>query len=485
MQENVEFWPAHRLAKALRQGKIEATELLERYWARVEKFNPAVNAIIASDIEAARQRAQQADADRRQGRIWGPLHGLPMTIKESFNLVGLPTTWGLPELRDNYPERNALVAERLIAAGAIIFGKTNVPRYLADWETYNEIHGTTNNPWDRERSPGGSSGGSAAALAAGLTGLEAGSDIGASIRNPAHYCGVFGHKPTFGVISPKGHCLPGRVATADISVVGPLARSARDLDLALRIMSGPDEIDGLGWRLTLAPARQTKWQDFKIAVMASDRETDVDHAVEGRILALADFAVRQGARVSLTARPQIDTAEAHAAFIALLRAATSARQTDDEFRRNRARAEALAASDESYLARMLRGNTMAHRDWLKANETRHRMRLAWAAFFEDHDLLLCPAAATTAMRHDQKGERHERRILVNGKPVPPTDQMFWAGYSGMAYLPSTVAPIGFSAEGLPVGVQIVAPQYGDRSAIRFAELIERDYQPFAPPPAFI
>ena len=181
------------------------------------------------------------------------------------------------------------------------------------------------------------------------------------------------------------------------------------------------------------------------------------------------------------ARPDIDTTEAARVYIHLLRAATSGRQTQEEFEKNAAAARGLAAGDESYYARMLRGNTTSHRDWLAANEARHKMRCQWAEFFKEYDLLLCPAAASAAFPHDHEGERHERTIEVNGRRVPTTDQLFWAGYSGMAYLPSTVAPAGLTKSGLPVGVQIIGPQYGDRTCIQMARLLERDYQAFVPP----
>ena len=478
------FWPARRLVSAIRRRKISAVELLELYLERVANHNPALNAIVVTDLEGARGRAKAADAALARGETWGPLHGLPMTVKESYDMVGTPTTGGIPRLRDNYPQRNALAVERFLGAGAVIFGKTNVPIYLSDWQSFNAIYGTTNNPWDLTRAPGGSSGGSAAALAAGLTALEAGSDIGASIRNPAHYCGVYGHKPTYGVVSPRGQALPGNVAPSDISVVGPMARSAADLDLALGIMAGPDDIDARGWRLRLPPARKKAIAEFKVALMLDEPSARVDRAVQDRLQALADFLARRGAKVDDRARPDVDTAEAHALYIKLLRAATSPRQTDADFARNRERAQTLPPDDESYLARMTRANVLAHRDWLAANQARHRMRLEWAAFFEDYDLLLCPAAASAAFPHDQAGERHQRTILVDGEPVPTTDQLFWAGFSGLVYLPSTVAPIGLTAEGLPVGVQIVGPQYGDRLCIQFARLIEREYYAFVAPPDF-
>jgi len=478
------FRSASQLAAEVRRKAISATELLALFLERMETFNPRVNAIIATAIEAARDRARAADEALARGESWGPLHGVPMTIKESFDVVGIPTTWGVPELKDNRPSRNAIAVDRFLAAGAILFGKTNVPLYLADWQTFNAIYGTTNNPWDVSLSPGGSSGGSAAALAAGLTGLDAGSDIGASIRNPAHYCGVFGHKPTWGICPPRGQAMPGIVAPTDISVIGPMARSADDLELGLSIMAGPDEIDGAGWRLELPQPRRTRLGEFRVAVMLDDPCSEVDSAVQDRIAAAAEFLGKAGAKVSHTARPAIETADVHRVYIALLRAATSGRQTDAMLQANRAQAARLDAADDSYLARMVRANVMPHRDWLGFNNRRHQMRFAWAEFFREWDVLLCPAAASAAFPHDQEGERHERTITVNGRQVPTTDQLFWAGFSGVAYLPSTVAPAGFTPSGLPVGVQIVGPQYGDRTCIALARLLEQEYQGFVPPPGF-
>jgi amidase len=366
----------------------------------------------------------------------------------------------------------------------VLFGKTNVPSWLADYQSYNPIYGTTNNPWDISRTPGGSSGGSAAALAAGLTGLEAGSDIGSSIRNPAHYCGVWGHKPTFGIVPPRGQALPGRVAQGDISVIGPMGRSAEDLAVGLAVMAGADEIDSVAWRLDLpGPTRKTL-RDFKVAVMLTDAQSEVDEEVQARLRALADFLRRAKAKVSETARPAIDTAEAQRHYVFLLRAATSGRQTDEEYRQNLEVARGLRPDDESYYARMMRANVASHREWLAVNEARHQMRWRWAEFFRDWDVLLCPAAASAAFPHDHEGERYERTVLINGRRVPTTDQLFWAGYPGAAYLPSTVAPCGFTPAGLPVGVQIVGPQYGDRTCIELARLLERDFQGFVPPPGY-
>jgi amidase len=477
------FLPAHRLAALVRQKKVGCLELLNLYLARIEKHNAKLNAIVVLDAERARKRARAADRALGKGEVWGPLHGVPITIKESFDVEGLPTTWGRPELRDNVAPRNALAVERLLQAGAVLFGKTNVPRLLADWQTFNPIHGTTNNPWDLARVPGGSSGGAAAALAAGLTALETGSDIGASIRNPAHYCGVFGHKPTFGVCSSEGQTLPPYLRESDIAVIGPLARSARDLEIAFKAIAGPDAADATGWQLRLPRAPDKTWRQWKIGVLRDAPNAEVDRSVQERIQAVAEFLARRGAKVDDRARPDIDLAEAHHVFIQLLRAATTRALTDEMFSRHQEAARQLRPDDDSYYAWMVKANTMLHRDWLYLNEKRHRMRLKWGEFFRQYDLLLCPAAATPAFAHNQQGERWERMVSVNGKPQPSTTQMFWAGYSGMCYLPSTVAPAGFSA-GLPVGVQIVGPQYGDLTCIAFAQLLERELQRFVAPPGY-
>jgi amidase len=482
--EEIAFASAKRLASVIRRRKIGCLELLDHYLARVERHNPKLNAIIATDLPAARKRARRADRALAKGESWGPLHGVPMTIKESFDVAGMVTTWGLPELKDNRAVKNALAVERLLAAGVVLFGKTNVPAWLADWQSYNAVYGTTNNPWDVTKSPGGSSGGSAAALAAGLTGIETGSDIGSSIRNPAHYCGVFGHKPTWGLCPPRGQALPGRVSQSDISVIGPLARSADDLAIALAAMAGPDEIDGNGYRLQLAPPRRTELRHYKVALMLDDPNAEVDREVQDQLQKLADFLAKKKVRIDDKARPDIDTSRANEVYIALLRAATSGRQTQEQYERNLALVKTLSPDDESYFARMTRANTMAHRAWLALNEERHKMRWKWHEFFEDYDLLLCPVASSAAFPHDHAGERWERTIVVNGKKVPTTDQLFWAGYTGLAYLPSAVAPIGFTPKGLPIGVQIVGPQWGDRSCVHMAQLLEREYQGFVAPPGY-
>ena len=481
---DVPFRSARQLAAEIRRKKVGCLELLDLYLARVDKYDGALNAIVVRDIERARTRARAADRALARRDVWGPLHGVPITVKESYDVAGLPTTWGVPTYKSNVAKSNAVVVDRLLAAGAVLFGKTNVPLFLADWQSFNAIYGTTNNPWDVTRAPGGSSGGSAAALAAGLTGLEAGSDIGSSIRNPAHFCGVFGHKPTWGIVPRTGQALPWQQAPVDIDVVGPLARSADDLALALSIMAGPEPTEAAGWQLRLRAPKARRLRDFRVALMLDVPEAPVDRAVQDRLRALGDFLGRQKVKVDDRARPAIDTAEAFAVYTRLLRSATSDRQSDADFAKNTELAASLPSGDQSYYARATRAAVLSHRDWLAANETRTRMRRAWAEFFTRYDLLLCPVAGVAAFPHDQKRERHERTVLVNGRERPVTEHLFWAGYSGMSFLPSTASPCGFTQAGLPVGVQIIGPQYGDLTCLAFARLLEREFQPFVPPPGF-
>jgi amidase len=482
-QKDPAFLGATEIAAAIRTGGLGSRAVLEHLVERMNRYNPTLNAIIVTDLDGARARADAADEAVRAGAKLGPLHGVPMTVKESFNVAGLPTTFGLPAHRDNIAARNALAIDRLIAAGAVIFGKTNVPPWLADSQSSNDVYGATGNPWNLALSPGGSSGGSAAALAAGLTGLELGSDIAGSIRNPAHYCGVFGHKPTYGICPATGHNLGERIADSDIAVIGPLARSADDLELALSVIAGPDATAGKAWSLQLPPARKTALKDFRVAVVTDDPMAEVDRAVQDRILALAGFLREQGAGVSLTARPAFSTRDLDAIYMSMVRAATSTRLNDEDFAAAAERARNTDFTQVNFANKTLRGNTMSHREWIILDEQRHRIRQAWNKLFADYDVLLCPIAVNEAFPRTNV-EIRDRTFTVNGHSVPYSDQLFWSGYSGLAYLPSTVAPIGLSQGGLPVGVQIVGAQYEDLTCIHFARLVERHYYGFQPPPGY-
>lgn len=482
---DIAFRSATQLARMTRTGKIGCEDLLDHLLARVKQHNPSLNAIIATRLPAARKSARESDNNlRKRGFKPGPLFGVPMTVKESFDVAGLPTTWGFTQYKAHKARHHASVTRKLLGAGANIFGKTNVPVSLADWQSFNPIYGTTNNPWRLSATPGGSSGGAAAALAAGLSGLEYGSDIGASIRNPAHYCGVYGHKPTFGIVSGAGHTLDENVTSSDIAVVGPLARSAGDLALALQLTAGPDEVTAAGWQLRLPKPAFRQVSDLRIAVMTTTPSAPVDDSVQEPIRALARALSKLGAKVSYKARPAIDAAQAHDTYIELLRFATAGRLTDEQQAQFEKQKKRYKQGDDRYQAQMVRGITMAPRRWNQLNETRHRMRLAWADFFQNWDVLLCPPAASAAFEQNEQGERWERMVSVNGEPQPGTTQMFWAGFSGMCYLPSTVAPVALTAAGLPTGVQIIGPQYGDLGTIAVATLIEKHFYQFAPPPGY-
>ena len=475
----IAFRSATALAGLIKQKRIGSEELLDLYLARIEKFNPRVNAVVAMDIAEARRRAKAADSALARGEIWGPLHGVPLTIKDSFDLAGLPSTWGVPELKDRIPVGNAHAVQRYIDAGGIAFGKTNVPAYMIGWATVNEIYGTTSNPWDLQRSPGGSSGGAAAALAAGLTGLDVGVDFGGGVRNVAHYCGIYGHKPTYGITNSDGHVMPGISNKPDLAVTGPLARSPDDLELALSLISGPEPDDGVAWQLKLPPPRTTKTNDLRVAVMLEDPTFPVDTEVQDRIQAVADFFVKNGARVSDRARPAFDNAAAFRIFGGLLMAGLTRRRHDEAFwkRLSHLRARFMTVNEGGKTVE----KDFTHSDWLELDAARDSLRRAWRAFFAEWDVLLCPAAPTVAVPHDPKHAWHERKVIVKGSPTSPADPTFWGAFTTVAYLPSTVAPAGLAKSGLPVGVQIVGPQYGDLTCIEVARQLERGFQGFVAP----
>jgi amidase len=469
--DDIAFSDATSLVEGLEAREFSSAELLEHYVTRMERYNPEVNAIVATQLDKARERAREADQALARGQRWGALHGLPMTVKESYDIAGMATTWGNPLLRDNIAESDAVACRRLQAAGAIIFGKTNVPLSLADFQSYNDVYGTTNNPHDHRRGPGGSSGGSAAALAAGMAALEMGSDIGGSIRNPAHYCGVFGHKPTWGILPMRGHALPGILTPTDLSVIGPLARSARDLALVLDVVGGADELHTPGWRLELPAPRPKKLGDWRVAVWADEGMAPVDASIKARVLEVARLVEDAGGRVDYNARPDFSVENSHEQYEHLLYAAMSARQPDAVFEENLERLSRLDPRDRSELAYEIRGSTLYYRQWHAFNERRTHLRWAWREFFRDFDILLTPAAATTAFPHDHSEPLEARELTVNGEQRPYFEQIFWAGLTGVAYLPSTVFPAGLDEQGLPIGVQAASREMGDLATIEFARQV--------------
>ena len=479
------------LVNAIKNRKIQSIELLELYIERMQRYNPKINAIVATDLDNARNRARAADKALDRGENWGALHGLPMTIKDSFEVVGMPCTSGSPSLQDYQPVQNAFVVQKLLDEGAVIFGKTNLPLFAMDLQSYNAVYGQTNNPWNQDMVPGGSSGGAAAALAAGLTGLEMGSDIGGSIRNPAHFCGVFGHKPTFGIVPLGGHIppppgtYPGEYsADGDIAVAGPLARSAKDLDLVMDLIATPKIPLNTAWKIELPCARKKDLKDYKIGVWLEDPSFPTDTNVLDCLQDTIDSLVKAGARIE-EKQPAIDFSKSHEVYFQLLNAVTSAGLPQEMFDGMMGKAKKLSDDDRGQVAIGLRGTTMLHRTWLQLDWARTMMREAWADFFKEFDILLCPAVSVTAFAHDHSDDFSARRLVVNGEERSYFDtSVAWAGLTGMAYLPSTVAPVGPAKNGLPVGMQIVAPYLEDRTAIHFAGLVEDTVGGFVPPPGF-
>lgn len=483
---DIAFRSALELVVAIRNREIGSRELLEHYLKRLEQYNPQINAIVTLDAERARKRADEADQALARGEYWGPLHGLPMTIKDTIETAGLRTTAGAPIHADHVPARDAPSVARLKAAGAVVFGKTNTPVFAMDAQSYNPLFGVTKNPWDLTRSPGGSSGGAAAALAAGLTGLELGSDIGGSIRNPAHYCGVFGHKPTFDIIPLRGHIPgpPGSLTGADIAVIGPLARSAKDLSLTLSILAGPDDEEGVAWRLELPSPRRGALREYRVAAWLDDPACPVDNLVrschEEAIAALR----KEGVRVDEQARPRFQFADALRTYLRLLWAATSPGGPPELFQNFVEMTGQLSRDDDSYLAHLTRGTVLRHRDWLLANEARAQYRTYWAEFFKNYDVLLCPITPTAAILHDHSEPMTARTLQVNGHPRPYLDILAWAGVIGMAYLPVTMAPVGRTSQRLPVGIQVVGPYLEDRTTIDFARRLSDVLGGFEAPPGY-
>jgi amidase len=453
---------ATELAAAIRAKEIASRELLDVYIDRIGRLGGPINAVVTLDVDRARAACAAADDALARGADVGPLHGLPITVKDAIATEGIRSTGGAIELRDHVPATDAPIVARVKDAGAIVFGKTNLPRWSGDIQTFNELFGTTNNPWDTSRSPGGSSGGAASAVACGFTSFELGTDIGGSIRNPSHYCGVFGHKPSFGVVSQRGYLdhETGGTTDADINVFGPIARSADDLDLLLDVIAGPDAEQAPAWTLSLPESSVTELAGARVALWFDEEEFPIDSGYRALLERLANALGDEGAKVE-PVRPPVDPTEQFSLFFQMVGAAVSPSMDDES-------AERLGS----------------HRMWLRLEEQRAAVRAAWARSFTEWDVLLCPVTPTAALPHDQEHGLFERAFAVNGVERPSTDNLFWTGVIGVLGLPSAVPPIGRTPEGLPVGVQVVAPFLRDRTAIGVARTIAELTGGYEPPPDF-
>jgi len=480
------FRTASDLCEMLRSGELKSRELLELQLERVAKHNPRINAVVT--IEAARARAQADAADRAQaeGRVLGVLHGLPMTIKDSFETEGIRTTCGAPELAQHVPTRDAVAVARLRAAGAVVFGKTNTPYMTADWQSFNDVFGTTRNPWNLEHTPGGSSGGAAAAVASGFTSLELGSDIGGSIRVPSHWSGVFGHKPSHGIIPQRGHIPPppGSLAETDLNVHGPIARSVEDLELALGVLVGPNALESAGWRLELPPPRRSSLADYRIAAWLDDEDFPVDGEVKRVHAEAIEKLLRAGAQVDTRARPEFGLLEVSRIYQWLLMPLMASSLQPDAIESLRQLAASAAPGDESAIVLTARTTTASHRDWIVANEKREKLRAKFAEFFSRYDALLLPVNQVAAIPHQQEAPLPLRTITVSGVKRPYTELFGWIAPVTMCKLPATVVPAGRTRENLPVGLQIAGPYLEDRTTLDLGKRISSVLGAFTKPPGF-
>lgn len=481
------FATATELSDALARKKISAVELAEQAIARIERHDGKINAICVRDFDRALDTARAADAARARGET-KPLLGIPLTVKESFNVAGLPTTWGIPAHKDFRPQEDALTITRIKDAGGVILGKTNVPLGLGDWQSYNDIYGTTNNPYDLTRTPGGSSGGSSAALAAGYGALSLGTDLAGSLRVPAFHCGVFAHKPTQGLVPFRGHTpprFPPLPHDRDMGVIGPMARCVADLSLLLDVIAGPDPLEaGKAYKLSLPTARHDALKNFRVLVIDSDCLMPTGALMRSTIENLAVGLEKAGAKIARESPLWPNLTIASSLFMRMLLSFLSVTFPPEIYAGAVAAAANLPTEATSLQAERLRGIALSHRDWVMADGARSQLRAQWRALFESFDVVICPIMPTPAFPHDHSPEQEQRRVKIDGRDFSYPDQMAWSGIANLTGLPATQIPLGLSSEGLPVGVQIIGPWLEDRTPIKLAELIEREFGGFVPPPAF-
>ncbi len=473
-------------ARAVRGGEISSLELTRHILGRIEQHNSALNAIVTLLKDEALERARAADEALARGAWWGPLHGVPITIKDALEIAGVRTTAGVPALSNHIPARDAAVVERLHRAGVVIVGNTNVSFMLRDWQSYNDIHGTTNNPWDLERTPGGSTGGGAAALAAGLSFLSVGSDIGGSVRIPAHFSGVYGHKPTLKLIPPRGHSppLPGGppspIGRLNLNVVGPLARSASDLKVALAILGGPDREEAIAYRWSLPPARRTRFSDYRIGFVMDSPSHPVSSDAKAVLMEAIEALRRAGVHLEEGWPADLDPGAQYDTYRYLLFATGASSVSDEQMEELRQRAQ---RQDGSRAAIEALSRSAPHRYYQAADNARMAARAAWQEYFRTHDAFLMPTAIVPAFHHDHR-ERSQRVITTPDGPRAYDDVMYWISFATLAGLPATSAPVGRTRAGLPVGMQIMGPYLEDATPIDIAGRMADVVGGFQPPPDF-
>jgi amidase len=477
----LDFASALQAAEAICKKQVSSVELTRHVFGRIERYNPAINAFAYQLKEDALAQAEKADEALARHESLGVFHGVPINVKESFAVAGHPCTWGIPAFKDSKALRNSAAVDRLLGAGAVLIGATNVPVSLANWQSYNPMYGTTNNPWDLKRTPGGSSGGSAAALAAGLGYLSVGSDIGGSIRVPSHFCGIYGHKPTLDLVSQRGHQPGGAPAAPGFStllaVAGPMARSAGDLLSALKVLGGPDGWDVRAWKWDLPAARGKSLKEFRVGYVLDDPiappATDVRVVLEKAIESLgrAGAKMKPGWRAGFQASALLDT---YLYMLFAFEVSMAPPEAQEARRLEFAKISSSAAA----------GARASFPEWQAQNFRRLGFRARWQAYFDEVDVFLSPVTFTAAFLQDQSEPQEARRIATVDGPRKYMDGLNWISLATLTGCPATAAPVGRTETGLPVGIQIMGPYWEDATPIAFAELLAQEIGGFAPPPGY-
>lgn len=462
---------------ALASKRVSAVELLKAALARHEQTHKDLNAVVMADPERALERARAVDDLRMKDEPPGPLAGLPMTVKDAFDVAGMAASSGLEAMRRRHAE-DATSVGRARAAGAVIWGKTNVPVMAADWQSYNALYGQTNNPWDPARTPGGSSGGAAAALAAGVTALEIGSDIGGSLRVPASFCGVFSHKPTWGLVPQHGHVppRPGSWVERDLNVVGPMARSARDLRLMLSVLAA-GAIVPKAPPAELAKARIGLWLDEALFPLDAEVREVIERLAKGLEAA--------GCEVTPIPSP-VDMRQLMAAYHTLLGGVLGEDLPEQVLRQMQmmrpfARLAMKRGAGPLSNAAMALAYTCTHREWMEADAVRCRLRHEIEPLFGRFDAVLAPITPVAAFPHDHAPFQSRRLTLSTGEQVPYNTMLNWIALATALGLPATAIPAGLTASGLPVGAQLIGPLRGDARTLALAQAIDEDVRGFVAP----
>lgn len=477
--DSMHYQPAHALLADLKAGRISSESLVRCFLERIRQHNSRINAVVTLDENRALAQAQAADRTLATGEATGPLHGLPLTLKDTWEVAGMLTTAGAPALRQHRPEHHADVARRLEEAGAIIIGKTNVPIYATDLQSYNKLFGVTNNPYNRDHTPGGSSGGAAAALASGMTPLEVGSDLAGSIRTPAHFCGVFGHKPTRALVSMRGHIPgpPGTQSQPDLAEGGPMARCSKDLELLLKVIAGPRPAESRSWSLSMEPARLETLEQARVGLWLNDPLCPIEEELTRGYRDLAAELETLGALVAEPKHSLLNLEHILPAYFNLLGSLIGTSLKPSQ----RRQMKLIARFDKwlkffgpvtPFIGEYARGVNQAAHHWMIWNERREKMRSEIETLFEEFDVLLTPVTPTAAIRHDHSQPVVKRRIMVAGQPRAYMDQFCWIALATLLGLPATSVPVGRTAKGLPFNIQVIGAPGKDLTTIRFGQLLE-------------